>query len=341
MVVSVMVNCYNIDKNYCYRVYDFTKIDKRFTRYFCAHGERILKKLFFVFSFKNLFLLKKYIERFLHFVGSLPHHHRGHAPSCPLVEFSTGDVPVCKLHPLGRCYIFLPCRSLDYITLKLNKFIKSAFFGFNKIFLWRFNMVSQVKFALKDVDGLISRFRYAVMITLTSSGNIGDGSVFSDEFNHFIIYLKRYLRDNKLYYVVVREKQQRGAFHYHMVLFGYKFIPYEALSSFWRLGYIWISFISNREGVEYIMKYVRKGNQFGRLHSSYNLLSLFKNEYLNYVKFWRRSFFLGRLLDYIQGLVKKLDFMLIKDWFYKEFDKFRIGIDNIMNVAGACILVFG
>ena len=201
-------------------------------------------------------------------------------------------------------------------------------------------MVSQVKFAVKDVDGLISHFRYAVMITLTSSGNISDGSVFSDEFNHFIIYLKRYLKDNKLYYVVVREKQQRGAYHYHMVLLGYKFIPYEVLSSFWRLGYVWISFITNSEGVEYILKYVKKGNQFGRLHASYNLLSLFRNEYLSYVKFWRRSFFFGRLLDYIYSKVKIFDFMSIKDWFYKQFEKFRIGMNNIISVAGSCILDF-
>jgi hypothetical protein len=140
--------------------------------------------------------------------------------------------------------------------------------------------------------------------------------------------------------VVVREKQSRGAYHYHMVLFGYKFVPYEVLSTFWRLGFVWISFISNREGVEYILKYVKKGNQFGRLHSSYTLLSLFKNEYLSYVKFWRRSFFLGRLLDYIQSKIKVLDFMSIKEWFYKQFDKFRVGIDNIMSVAGACILAF-
>jgi hypothetical protein len=32
--------------------------------------------------------------------------------------------------------------------------------------------------------------------------------------------------------------------------------------------------------------------------------------------------------------------MSIKGWFYERFDKFRIGMDNIINVAGACILAF-
>jgi hypothetical protein len=201
-------------------------------------------------------------------------------------------------------------------------------------------MVSQVKFAVKDVDGLLSHFRYAVMITLTSSGNISDGSVFSNEFNHFIIYLKRYLKDKDLYYVVVREKQSRGAYHYHVVLFGYKYIPFSVLSDYWRLGYVWISFISNREGVEYILKYVKKGNQFGRLHASYTFLKLFKSEFNEWVNFWRRSFFFGRLLDYVAGQLRVLDFERLKEWFYKEFTKFRIGIDNIMSVAGSCILAF-
>jgi hypothetical protein len=201
-------------------------------------------------------------------------------------------------------------------------------------------VLSQVKFSVKDVDFLMEHFRYAVMITLTSSGNISDGSVFSNEFNHFIIYLKRYLKDKNLYYVVVREKQERGAYHYHLVLFGYKFIPFEVLSEYWRIGFVWVSFISNRQGVEYILKYVKKGNQFGRLHASYTFLKLFKGQYNEWVKFWRRSFFFGRLLEYVAGQLRVLDFEGVKEWFYKEFERFDIGIKNIMSVAGSCILRF-
>jgi hypothetical protein len=201
-------------------------------------------------------------------------------------------------------------------------------------------MVSQVKFSVKDVEGLLSRFRYAVMITLTPAGNINDGSVFSNEFNHFIIYLKRYLKDKELYYVVVREKQLRGAYHYHMILFGYKFIPFEVLTEYWRLGFVWVSFISNKEGIEYILKYVKKGNQYGRLHASYTFLKLFKGQYNEWRHFWRRSFFFGRLLDYVAGQILYLDFDAIKEWFYKEFERFTIRIDNIMSVAGSCILAF-
>jgi len=127
-----MLKWYNIDKNYCHSVYDFTKIDKSFTMYFCAHRERILKKLF---SFKNSFSLKKYIKRFFHFVASLPYHVRECAPSHSLAEFSIRCSSCGKLRPLGRCYIFLPCGSLDIYTTKLNNMVKSAFLVLIKFFL--------------------------------------------------------------------------------------------------------------------------------------------------------------------------------------------------------------
>jgi hypothetical protein len=201
-------------------------------------------------------------------------------------------------------------------------------------------VVSQVKFATRDVNYLLSRFDYALMITLTSAVNSSDGKVFSFEFNHFITYLKRYLGNDKLNYVVVREVQERGAYHYHMVLFEYKFIPIEILSEFWRLGFVWVDMITTSEGIQYILKYVKKGQQYGRLHGSYTFLSIFKNEYLKWVGFFRRSFFFGRLIDFVGGQLKKLDFEAIKEWFYKEYEKFRIGIKNIMGVAGSCILAF-
>jgi hypothetical protein len=124
------------------------------------------------------------------------------------------------------------------------------------------------------------------------------------------------------------------------VLFGYKFIPVEALSDFWRLGWVWVSMVRNEEAIAYILKYVKKGNQFGRLHASYTFLSIFKEEYLHWVGFFRRSFFLGRLIDFVGGQLKHLDFESIKEWFYKEYSKFPVGIKNIMTVAGSCILAF-
>jgi hypothetical protein len=201
-------------------------------------------------------------------------------------------------------------------------------------------MVSQVKFATRDIEFLRSRFDYALMITLTSGVNSQDGKLFSFEFNHFITYLKRYLKDDKLFYVCVREKQERGAYHYHLILFGYKFIPVEALSDFWRLGWVWVSMVRNDEAISYILKYVKKGNQYGRLHASYIFLSIFKQEYLKWVGFFRRSFFFGRLLDFVSGQIKNIDFAKIKEWFYNEYAKFPVRIDNIMTVAGSCILAF-
>jgi hypothetical protein len=199
-------------------------------------------------------------------------------------------------------------------------------------------MISKTKFLLKDVDGLLNRFQYAIMITLTSAEDV-PGYIMKSELNRFFVYLKRYLKDKNLYYVVARELQNRGVYHYHIIIFGWKFIPVEALSEFWRLGFVWVSMVTNKEGITYIMKYVNKG---GRLHSSYSLLRVFESEYIQWRYFWRRSFFLGVLLDYLNNVISgvKSRFNEIKDWFYSNYESFRVSKNNIKSVANRCILLF-
>jgi hypothetical protein len=124
------VNAKNIGKYYCHSVYDFTKIDKYFIKYDCAHGVRT-EKLNIFLSLKNSFSLKKiYKKIFFNIVGSLPHHDRGYAPPYPLGKFSIRCRSCGKLYPLVRFFIFpFPSHSLDYITWKLNNLLKSGFFG--------------------------------------------------------------------------------------------------------------------------------------------------------------------------------------------------------------------
>jgi len=200
-------------------------------------------------------------------------------------------------------------------------------------------MLSKTKFVLRDVDGLLNRFHYALMITLTSSEDVS-GYIMKSELNRFFIYLKRYLKEKNLNYVVAREVQNRGVYHYHIVIFGWKFIPVDVLAAFWRLGFVWVSMITNQEGVMYIMKYVNKG---GRLHSSYSLLRAFENEYTQWRHFWRRSFFLGVLLDYVNNFIYDLKnkFNDIKEWFYSKYESFKVGKNNIKAIARRCILIYG
>jgi hypothetical protein len=184
-------------------------------------------------------------------------------------------------------------------------------------------MLSCTKYILKyEKEALMKKFSYAVMITLTPSENIQDGRLFSSQLNRFMVELKRYLNDKNINYVAVREKQERGAYHYHLIVFGYKYIPHDVLAKIWRIGWVWVSVVSNEYAITYILKYVRKGSQGGRLHSSYNLLALFKEAYNSFRNYWRRSYFMALLLDYVAPHINlhHLNFEKYKEWFYKKYE---------------------
>jgi hypothetical protein len=196
-------------------------------------------------------------------------------------------------------------------------------------------MLSQTKYMLNyEKEALMKKFSHAVMITLTPSENITDGALFSSQLNRFMVELKRYLNDKDLKYVAVREVQQRGAYHYHLIIFGYKFIPHDVLAKIWRIGWVWVSPVSNEFAITYILKYVRKGSQAGRLHSSYNLLALFKDAYISFRNFWRRSYFMALLLEYIAPHIDlhKLNFEKYKDWFYSKYEK-GMNMNKVMRLG--------
>ena len=178
-------------------------------------------------------------------------------------------------------------------------------------------MLSQTRFSLRGFETSES----ALMITLTSSFDVS-AKLIASEFNHFMVYLKRYLKDNKLEYICVRETTKRGVFHYHLVLFHYNFIPFYDLCKMWRLGFLWISLGSGSEGVSYITKYIKKGwgVEYVRLHSSYSFLAFAKSEYLKWRAAWRKIYFFGIYADKL--LAQGFDnFKYIKSRFEYDYAK--------------------
>jgi hypothetical protein len=97
---------------------------------------------------------------------------------------------------------------------------------------------------------------------------------------------------------------------------------------------VWVSPVSNEFAITYILKYIRKGSQFGRLHSSYNLLALFKDAYLSFRAFWRRSYFMALLLEYIAPHINlhHLNFERYKDWFYKKYES-GMNMNKVMRLG--------
>lgn len=102
-------------------------------------------------------------------------------------------------------------------------------------------------------------------ITLTTAKNISDRQSFNLLFDKFIKRLNYYLFGTKkrlLKYLAVLERQSRGAWHVHLIIFDAPFIPYKQLLKLWKLGSVWINKIdvdskSNRG--RYVSKYFVKG----------------------------------------------------------------------------------
>lgn len=101
-------------------------------------------------------------------------------------------------------------------------------------------------------------------LTLTFKENIQDIATTNDEFKKFIKRLNYQLyktKKSRIKYLATWEKQQRGAIHYHIILFSFPFVPHERLMKIWRHGLVWINKIdvdaAENRG-RYVSKYFDK-----------------------------------------------------------------------------------
>lgn len=103
-------------------------------------------------------------------------------------------------------------------------------------------------------------------LTLTTKENIQNRAEFCKYFKSFI---KRYnyqvfnSKKSKLHYLAVLERQQRKAWHVHILLFGVPFVPHKVLLKMWGLGAVRINRLDNLDEVSnagrYVAKYMEKG----------------------------------------------------------------------------------
>lgn len=121
----------------------------------------------------------------------------------------------------------------------------------------------------------------STFLTLTFKENIQDIERANREFTLFIKRLKRYLKNQQLKYIATWELQQRGAIHYHLVLFSVPYIDNKKLGELWANGFIKINKIKETVKNEavgvYITKYFvkdleKKANQKKAYFCSQNLI---------------------------------------------------------------------
>lgn len=102
-------------------------------------------------------------------------------------------------------------------------------------------------------------------LTLTTKENIQDREKFNLIFDKFIKRLNYKVFKSKkrlLKYLAVLEKQERGAWHVHIMLFDFPFIPQKELVTIWGLGGVWINKIdvdTKENRGRYVSKYFEKG----------------------------------------------------------------------------------
>lgn len=124
----------------------------------------------------------------------------------------------------------------------------------------------------------------SIFFTLTYAENMIEEKQARRDWKNFIARLNYHYPETKKYLFVI-EKQKRGAFHFHCVLFDAGFIPYDALVKIWGKGHIQIGSIENTANLGAYMsaemgkEYQKQGITGKRYGSSSGLVQYSKRIY--------------------------------------------------------------
>lgn len=101
-----------------------------------------------------------------------------------------------------------------------------------------------------------------IFVTLTYRENQGDRKKTVADVSRFLRALR--VLYPSLAYLYVLERQERGAFHAHMVIFNVPFISFETLENAWTFGYTNVKRIQDEMHISrYLAKYLSKENYHG------------------------------------------------------------------------------
>lgn len=123
----------------------------------------------------------------------------------------------------------------------------------------------------------------AKFLTLTFGDNVTDLDQAHYEFKKFIQrmnYLIFGAKSGNLRYTAVVQFQERGAVHYHVIIYNIPFVKWKEIESTWRNGYVWINKIDDVDNVgAYVCRYMTKEVDDERLRGRkcyFNSRGLFK-----------------------------------------------------------------
>lgn len=123
----------------------------------------------------------------------------------------------------------------------------------------------------------------AKFLTLTFGDNVTDLDQAHYEFKKFIQrmnYLIFGVKSGNLRYTAVVQFQERGAVHYHVIIYNIPYVKWKKIERTWRNGHIWINKIDDVDNVgAYVCRYMTKEVDDERLRGRkcyFNSRGLFK-----------------------------------------------------------------
>lgn len=126
-----------------------------------------------------------------------------------------------------------------------------------------------------------------IFFTLTYADNMQDYQQSQQDFNRFRSRCRKF--GFNFPYLIISERQKRGAIHHHGVFFNTGRVDIQLLSKLWSHGYIWVNFVNYNKPrtalANYMTKYITK-----------------QSDKTMYSKYYRSSYSLQRPLKYIAPL---------------------------------------
>ncbi|MBX0311705.1 MAG: hypothetical protein JHC31_07985, partial [Sulfurihydrogenibium sp.] len=157
---------------------------------------------------------------------------------------------------------------------------------------------------------LNQEFSKTSFLTLTFKENITDINIARYELQKFLKRLNYHVyhtKKSKLKYLAVPERQERGAWHFHILLFDFPFVLNTDLADIWGLGFLKINQVKAKNMMEvynYISKYITKQFQENQkhLHKYFTSQGFFKGynikvfdvddtEYFQECKYWLQNLY--------------------------------------------------
>lgn len=133
-------------------------------------------------------------------------------------------------------------------------------------------------------------------LTLTFKENIKDITKANQELTKFfkrLSYMAYSVRKNVIKYITVPELQERGAWHFHIILFNMKYIKFKDILKCWKNGGVYINALNSKmdstDVAKYITKYISKALKLDSKKTNIDSYNIYKKYNMQNKKRYYRS----------------------------------------------------